>query len=81
MKFGGSTHTRVLDKVTVPDKFLVPIIDTNVIIFSKLDLKSRYYQVRVRPEDAPKVAYHEGHYEFLVMLFGLTHAHEGLKSL
>src|SRR6185369_6990545 len=73
---------QALNKITVKNRYLLPCINelldklVDAKYFTKIDLRSGYHQIRIKREDTLKTAFQTRyeHYEFLVMLFGLTNA-------
>jgi hypothetical protein len=73
---------RPLNAVTIKNKYPLSRIDilfdqlAGTKVFSKVDLRSSYHQIKIRPEDVPKTAFSTryGLYEYLVMSLGLTNA-------
>jgi hypothetical protein len=85
-KKDGSLHMcvdyRPLNAVSIKNKYPLPRMDVlfdqlaGAQVFSKIDLRPGYHQIKIRASDVPKIAFSTryGLYEFLVMSFGLTNA-------
>jgi hypothetical protein len=73
---------RPLNAITIKNKYPLPHMDilfdqlSKVKVFSKIDLRSGYHQIKIHPEDIPKMTFSTryGLFEYLVMSFGLTNA-------
>ena len=71
-----------LNKLTVKKKYILSRIDDlfdqlqGAFVFSQINLRSGYHQLRIREEDVPKIVFRTRyrHYKFLVIQFGLTNA-------
>ncbi|TIA84742.1 hypothetical protein E3P99_04121 [Wallemia hederae] len=80
---------RALNNITIKNRYPIPRVDelldqmANARYFSKLDLTSGYWQMRIKDEDIPKTGFTSrfGHFEFMVMPFGLCNAPASFQYL
>ena len=80
---------RQLNRVTIKNRYPLPKIDDlfdqlrGARVYSKIDLRAGYHQLRVRQTYSPKIVFrtHYGHFEFTVMPFGLTNVPAAFMDL
>ena len=80
---------RQLNRVTIKNRYPLPRFDNlfdqlrGARVYSKIDLRTGYHQLRVREADIPKTVFRtwHGHFEFTMMLFGLTNAPAAFMDL
>jgi hypothetical protein len=84
-----SIDYRQLDKATIKNQYTLLRIDDlfdqmkGATVFSKIDLRSRYHQLRIKEDEFPKITFKMrfGHYDFTVLPFGLTNTPGVFMSL